>query len=85
MTSRPWVSVVAQTYERAEQLADALGLTYYRAFDVEHPSHFEGARTDRVLIESGTQVPIGLMENIYGTAVKLYGGKVLWVSAKEFG
>ncbi|BBX09436.1 hypothetical protein [Mycolicibacterium aichiense] len=86
MTAPTWTAVFASTKDQAEGLAESLGLVDYVAYGVDKgSSQFEGARAGRTLIESGTQVPIDLAELIYATTVVLYGGRVLWVSAKDLG
>ncbi|QFP96704.1 hypothetical protein SEA_JACKSPARROW_11 [Mycobacterium phage JackSparrow] len=74
-------AIVAETRERARYIADVLGFGEDAwLFDTKNPDHFEGVRTDRVLIDDDTEVPQDFMENIYGTATKLYGGQVCRVS-----
>ncbi|AEK08689.1 hypothetical protein FGG22_gp072 [Mycobacterium phage Hammer] len=79
MRSSTWTAVFAETDVEAEQLAKDLGLEGYVAYGVEDADLFEGARAHRTIIKSGTQVPLDLMENIIGTTIKLYRGKVMWV------
>ncbi len=76
-------AVVAQTKERAKQLARDLGIEWARydwAFGARCQASFEGLRADLVLIDAAAQIPADFMNTIRATVAKTRDGRIRLVT-----
>lgn len=76
------VAVVAATKERAQRLADALGIETPWIFGARTVTHtIKGLRADRVLIDADTKLTTDALTSIVCTVRRTPGGLIRYVTA----
>lgn len=80
------VAVIAQTKDRAAEIADILGIEQPWVFGARDGLAFEGLRADRVLIDadSATAIDNRFLQTAHATAMKTPGGQVHFVTVRDF-
>lgn len=80
------VAVIAQTQARALEIADILGIDKPWVFGARMANSFEGLRADRVIIDadSATAIDRRFLETAHATALKTPGGRVHFVTVRDF-
>ena len=80
------VAVIAQTQDRAAEIADILGIERPWVFGARMAGAFEGLRADRVLIDADAAPAIDrrFLETAHATALKTPGGRVHFVTVRDF-
>ncbi len=73
--------VVAETKQRADDLAKRLGVEGKWAFGTHSPRSLEGLIVDRVLIDEWSYIPPTVLEILHTTVAK-NAGEVHWVSTR---
>ena len=80
------VAIIAQTQNRAAEIADILGIERPCVFGARDGHQFEGLRADRVIIDadSATAIDRRFLETAHATALKTPGGQVHFVTVRDF-
>ncbi|OCB09253.1 hypothetical protein A5717_26115 [Mycolicibacterium porcinum] len=79
------VAVIAQTQDRAIEIADILGIERPWVFGARDGLDFEGLRADRVLIDadSASAIDPRFLQTAHATAMKTPGGRVHFVTVRS--
>lgn len=82
----PTVAVIARTQDRAQEIADILGIDRPWVFGAKDGHAFEGLRADRVLIDadSDTAIDPRFLQTAHATALKTPGGRIHFVTVRDF-
>ncbi|MGV0595683.1 hypothetical protein [Mycolicibacterium porcinum] len=80
------VAVIARTQDRAAEIADILGIERPFLFGATDGHAFEGLRAARVLIDadSASAIDRRFLETAHATALKTPGGRVHFVTVRDF-
>lgn len=70
-------AIVAQSKERAKQLAHELGIDTRFIFGAKMAAAFEGLRADRVLIDADAQIDDRFLATIHATVLKMPAGGIV--------
>lgn len=79
------IAIIAQTQQRAWELADDLGIqsVFVFAYGADDQQHFEGLRVNRSLIDANAELSAEFVHTIYATTLKTPGGKVRYVAVAD--
>lgn len=80
------VAIIAQTQNRAAEIADILGIDRPCVFGAGDGHQFEGLRADRVIIDadSATAIDSRFLQTAHATALKTPGGQIHFVTVRDF-